>query len=98
LILAEMDAMTVINGDGTQLIILEQANVGDIDVAIALTNCDDDNLVICELCKKRFNAKKTVSIVNDPNKTEFFHKMGIDSVICSTSAITGMIEQQAFMD
>lgn len=41
---------------------------------------------------------KTVAIVNDPHKIEFFYKMGIDSAVCSTSAITGIIEQQAFMD
>ena len=98
LILAEIDSLTVINGDGTKSFILEQANAQDIDVAIALTKRDDDNLVICELCKKKFNVKKTVAIVNDPHKIEFFYKMGIDSVVCSTSAITGIIEQQAFMD
>lgn len=96
--LAEVDSMTVINGDGTKPYVLDDANAQDADIAIALTQRDDDNLVICELCKKRFNVKKTVALVNDPKKTEFFYKMGIDSVVCAITAITGIIEQHAFLD
>ena len=53
------------------------------DIVIALTPRDEDNLVICELCKKKFHVKKTVSLVSDPGKTEFFRQMGVDSVVCA---------------
>ncbi len=96
--LAEIDKLTVINGDGTKPFVLEDAGASNADIAIALTSNDEDNLVICELCKKRFRVKKTVSLVTDPKKTEFFYKMGIDSVVCAISVITGIIEQQAFVD
>ncbi|MCL1848412.1 MAG: NAD-binding protein [Clostridiales bacterium] len=96
--LAEIDKLTVFNGDGSKPFILEDANAYDADVALALTEHDEDNLVICELCKKKFNVKKTVAIVSDPQKTEFFYRMGIDSVVCAISAIAGIIEQQAFLD
>jgi trk system potassium uptake protein len=55
-------------------------------------------LIICELCKKKYNVKKTVALVNDPKKTDFFHQMGIDSVVCAVNAITNIIEQQVFLD
>lgn len=97
-ILAEIRGANVILGDGTKPYILEDADAGNMDIAIALTPRDSDNLVICQLCKKMFHIPKTVSIVNDPKKTEFFYKMGIDSVVCTTNIITGLIEQQAFMD
>lgn len=96
--LAEIDKLTVINGDGTRPFVLEDASAGDADIAIALTSKDEDNLVICELCKKRFHVKKTVALLTDPKKTDFFYKMGIDSVVCAITAITGIIEQQAFVD
>lgn len=96
--LAQVDNLTVINGDGTKPFILEDANAENCDIAIALTNKDEDNLVICELCKKEFHVKRTVSILSDPKKTEFFYAMGIDSVVCAIGAITGIIEQQAFVD
>ncbi|WP_101911213.1 potassium channel family protein [Marasmitruncus massiliensis] len=96
--LAEIDKLTVINGDGTKPFVLEDASAGSADIAIALTSKDEDNLVICELCKKRFSVGKTVALVSDPKKTDFFYKMGIDSVVCAISAVTSIIEQQAFVE
>jgi trk system potassium uptake protein TrkA len=96
--LAEMKNLDVINGDGSKPFVLEDANASNADIVIALTSKDEDNLVICELCKKKFGIKKTVALVNDPKKTEFFYKMGIDSVVCAITAVTNIIEQQAFLD
>ena len=96
--LAEIEKLTVFNGDGSKPFILEDANAYNADVAIALTEQDDDNLVICELCKKKYNVRKTVALISDPHKTEFFYRMGIDSVVCAITAIAGIIEQQAFLD
>ncbi len=98
LMLAEIDKLSVINGDGTKPYVLEDANITDVDIAIALTSQDEDNLVICELCKKRFHINKTVSLVSDPRKMDFFYQMGIDSVVCATTAVTNIIEQQAFVE
>lgn len=98
LILSEIESLIVINGDGTKPFVLEDANVQNADIAIALTPNDDENLVICELCKKKFNVKKTISLVNDPKKADFFYKMGIDSVVSAVTAITNLIEQQALLE
>lgn len=96
--LAEIKDLNVILGDGTKPYILDEAGASDCDIAIALTSKDADNLVACQLCKKHFNVKKTVSLVIDPNKTAFFYQMGVDSVVCAVSALTGIIQQQAFID
>ena len=96
--LAENEKLTVIYGDGTKPYVLEDAGAGNMDIAIALTPRDEDNLVICELCKKKFRVPKTLSLLSDLQKTEFFCKMGVDSTVCAISAVTGIIEQQAFME
>lgn len=96
--LANIKGLNVINGDGTKPNILDEADIYGYDIAIALTDRDADNLVACQLCKKLYNIKKTLSLVTDPDKTEFFHKMGVDRVICAVSAVTRIIEQQAFID
>ncbi len=96
--LSENDALTVIYGDGSQPFILEKANAAQADIVIALTRRDDDNLVICQLCKKMFNVEKTVSLVSDPKKIEFFQEMGVDSVVCAINAITNLLEQQALIN
>jgi trk system potassium uptake protein TrkA len=96
--LAENSQLKVIHGDGSKPYVLEDAEAYENEIAIALTQHDEENLVICQLCKKKFGVKKTVSLVNDPKKTAFFQKMGIDSVVCAINTITGIIEQQAFLD
>lgn len=96
--LAEINGLNVIHGDGTKPYILDEAGAQNCDIAIALTSKDADNLVACQLCKRQFNVKKTVSLVGDPNKTAFFYQMGVDSVVCAVSALTGIIQQQAFIE
>jgi trk system potassium uptake protein TrkA len=96
--LAKVNMLDVFNGDGSKPFILEDANVYNADIAIALTDRDDDNLVICELCKKKFNVKKTVALIADQRKTEFFYRMGIDDVVCAITTLASVIEQHAVMD
>lgn len=97
-IIAENEYIRVIQGDGSKPYVLEDADIYGYDMAIAMRTDDEDNLVICELCKLKFKVKKTVALVNDPKKTDFFRMMGVDSVVCAINAITGIIEQQALVD
>lgn len=96
--LADIKGLCVIHGDGTKPYVLDEACAAECDIAIALTGSDADNLVACQLCKRLYKVKKTVSVVGDPKKTEFFSRMGVDRVVCAVSALTGIIQQQAFVD
>ena len=96
--LAEVKNLNVYHGDGTKPYVLDEAGAAECQIAIALTGKDEDNLVACQMCKRNFGVPKTVAIVNDPLKTEFFRQMGVDSVVCAISAVTGIIQQQAFID
>ena len=96
--LSEISGLKVFCGDGTLPSILLNAGVQSCQIAIALTGKDEDNLVACQLCKNRFGVKKTIALVGNPNKTDFFLKMGVDSAICAMDKITAIIEQQATVD
>ena len=96
--LAEIEKLTVFHGDGSKPFVLEDSDAYNADIAIALTDRDDDNLVICELCKKKFHVKRTVAVISDPKKIDFFYRMDVDSVVCAVSTIASVIEQQAFLD
>ena len=96
--LAEIEKLNVIMGDGTDPHILDAANAAEADICIALTKKDEDNLVICQLAKSKFHVTKTVSLLSDIDKMNFFYKMGVDSVVCAISVITNIIEQQAIID
>ena len=98
MMLASIKGLNVYCGDGTKPYVLDEAGAADCGISIALMNQDENNLVASQLCKKQFHVKKTVSLVSDPKKTEFFRQMGVDSVVCAISAVTGIIQQQAFID
>ena len=96
--LAEINKLNVIYGDGSKKFILEDAGASSCRIVIVLTDSDETNLVICEMCKQFFKVKKTVSLLNDPSKTKFFYQMGIDRVVCALNMITNIMEEQAVMD
>lgn len=95
--LAQLNCVTVIHGDGTRPDILQEAGAPDVNLAIALTPKDADNLVAAQLCKRKFHAKRAMALLGDPKKTAFFYKMGIDSVVCAVNSIANLIEQQEFL-
>lgn len=91
--LSLIDKLFVIHGDGSSPLVLKEAGVSNAEAAIALTDKDADNLVICELCKEKFHVHRTASLVFDPEKIDFFKKMGVDSIFCSATAIANFIVQ-----
>lgn len=95
--LAEIEDLQVIYGDGTKLYMLEEAGADTADITISLFDNDADNLVVSQLCKKRFGAQKTVCTIKNAGNIEFFRKMGVDAVVSPTDTITTIIEQQTFM-
>lgn len=91
--LAEDTGVKVIYGDGSRPFVLEDANAQDMDMVIALTDSVADNLVICELAKKKFDVARVVSLLQDISKIDFFKRMGVDSVVCETEILSQLIEQ-----
>ena len=86
---------TVICGEGSKSYILEDANIQAMDIVIALTPQDADNLVICQLAKKVYKVDRVFTTVNNPKNVDVFKKLGIQSVISGTYIVAQMIEQMA---
>jgi len=72
---------------------LEEADIYDYDLLIALTPSDADNLVICKTARKLFNVKKVVAIVSNPRSVDVFKALGINTAISATYMVAKMIEQ-----
>ncbi|OGO78914.1 MAG: potassium transporter TrkA [Clostridiales bacterium GWB2_37_7] len=85
----------VIYGDGSKPYILEDANIQEADIVIALTPYDADNLVICQLAKKVYGVQRVFATVSNPKNVEVFKKLGISTAISSTYIMAGTIEQMA---
>jgi len=84
----------VINGDGCDPRILEEAGIERADVLAAVTGEDEDNLIICQLAKERFNIRRTVGRVNNPDNEHTFSELGIDVPVDSTKLIAKVIEEE----
>jgi len=84
----------VIHGDGCDPRILEEAGISRADVVAAVTGDDEDNLIICQLAKERFNVRRTVGRVNNPDNEHTFSELGIDVPIDSTKIIAKIIEEE----
>ncbi|MBP7215682.1 MAG: NAD-binding protein [Candidatus Omnitrophica bacterium] len=84
----------VINGDGCDPRILEEAGVERADVVAAVTGDDEDNLIICQLAKEKFNIQRTVGRVNNPTNEHTFSELGIDVPIDATKIIAKIIEEE----
>ncbi|MCM8771004.1 MAG: NAD-binding protein [Candidatus Omnitrophica bacterium] len=89
----ELDIL-VINGDGCDPHILEEAGIQKADVVAAVTGEDEDNLVICQLAKEKFGVHRTVGRVNDPRNEHTFNELGIDVPIDATAIIAKIIEEE----
>lgn len=93
-IATDFDDVNVYNGDGTSIRTLEDIGCRNADFYVAVTGKDENNLVGCEIAKKRFNVKITVARVNNPKNIEMFTLMGIDRVYSGTQILADIIEQE----
>lgn len=89
----ELEAL-VINGDGCDPRILEEAAIERADVIAAVTGDDEDNLIICQLAKERFKIRRTVGRVNNPDNEHTFAELGVDVPVDSTKIISKIIEEE----
>ncbi len=69
----------IVNGDGTNRRILLEAGIEKADFFISATSGDKDNMLASEIAK-RYNVKKIISRVTDPDNHELFIDLGIVAV------------------
>jgi trk system potassium uptake protein TrkA len=85
----------VMNGDATELYVLERAGIGrPPDLVLALTGDDEDNMVIGQLARDKYGVDKVVARVNDPRNQPHFDLLGITQTVCAVSNILGLVEHE----
>jgi trk system potassium uptake protein TrkA len=80
----------VLNGDGLDLDLLEEANVASMDAVLALTEDDKTNILACVRAKTE-GAKLVVALVNDPSLIGLIAPMGIDAYVNPRSTTVSSI-------
>jgi trk system potassium uptake protein TrkA len=92
--LGEELGTSVTKGDACEARVLADVGCDRADLVIAVTGDDEDNLVICQLAKSRFNVPRTIARVNNPRNDDLFIKLGIDVTVSPTRTILHMIEAE----
>ena len=86
-----LDNALIINGDGTDLGLLNEEDIGLADVVVSVTNNDEKNL-LCSLLVKHMGAGRVISRVSKNTNVELFEKVGIDIAISSRTAALNEIK------
>ena len=81
LIANELNNSIDINGNGLDEDVLTEANLDEIETVIALTNDDEDNLMVSVLVEKFSKDKRTMALINKPNYTLLQSSLKIDDLI-----------------
>ena len=92
--LSEELGTSVFRGDACEARTMDEVGASRADVVIAVTGEDEDNLVICQMAKKRFKVGRTIARVNNPKHTELFRMLGIDVTVSPTKTILSLIEAE----
>ena len=70
----------VIQGDGTDSEVIEAEGLLDTDAFIALTNRDEENLLMA-MTAQRHGVKKVIAKMSRPNYIDMMRESGVDSII-----------------
>ena len=81
-------------GDGCEARTLADAGAERADLMLAMTGDDEDNLVMCQVAKKRFTVGRTIARINNPKNQEIFRLLGIDATVSATDVVLSVIEQE----
>lgn len=81
-------------GDACEASTLADVGTARADVVCAVTDGDEDNLVICQLAKRRFQVARTIARINNPKNEEIFRRLGIDVTVSTTEVILSVLEQE----
>ena len=77
----ELNNTIVINGDGLDEDVLNEANLEEVETVLALTNDDEDNLMVSVLVEKFSKDKRTMALINKPNYSLLQSSLKIDDLI-----------------
>ncbi|MDP2216304.1 MAG: Trk system potassium transporter TrkA [Methanolobus sp.] len=91
----ELPGVLVLNGDGTDINLLKEEGVADMDVVIAVTNSDEKNL-LCALLAKQLGGKKVIARSDRSDYVSLFEMVGVDSAVSPRQATVSEILKLTF--
>ncbi len=88
----DLEKVMVLHGDGTDVTLLEDENVGEMDAFIAASNDEETNVMSC-LLARRLGATKTIALIRRANYVPLVHVVGIDAAVSVRISTAAAIKQ-----
>jgi len=86
--------VTWIVADACEVASLDAAGLATVDVVVAATGDDEDNLVVSLLAKQEFAVPRVVARVNHPkNQWLFTESWGVDVSVSTPQLLTALVEE-----
>jgi trk/ktr system potassium uptake protein len=92
--LPPVEGVHYVAGDACEVSSLQAAHFDEMDVVVAATGDDEDNLVISLLAKQEFAVPRVVARVNHPkNQWLFTESWGVDVSVSTPQLLTALVEE-----
>ena len=90
----ELAAVRWFVGDACEVASLKEAELDEVDVMVAATGDDEDNLVVSLLAKQEFAVPRVVARVNHPENEWLFNETwGVDVSVSTPHLLTAVVEE-----
>jgi trk system potassium uptake protein len=89
-IAARLRRALVLNGDGTDVELLQAEDIGRSDVLVAVVDCDERNL-LASLLARQLGVRRVVARVTRPANLRLFERMGVDVALSARGAAIAAI-------
>src|ERR671932_1340285 len=84
----------VLRGNADEASTLSEAWAELSYVVIAVAGDDEDNLIICQVAKRRFKTPRSIARINDPRNENIFRMLGTDATVNATQMMLSVLEQE----
>jgi trk system potassium uptake protein len=92
--LREEHELQLVAADACEVSSLQAAGLADMDVMVAATGDDEDNLVISLLAKQEFAVPRVIARVNNSkNQWLFTESWGVDVAVSTPELYTSLVEE-----
>ena len=93
LLVSKLHKTLILQGDGLDTSLLQEASLESIDTVIAVTNDDKTNILV-SLLAKRYGAKRTISLINRRGYIHLVQSLGVDKVLTPSNITISSILQR----
>ncbi len=90
LLAGRVERALVLSGDATDEALLQEENIDEMDLFIAVTN-DDENNIMSSLLAKRMGARRVVSLINRRSYVDLVQSGQIDIALSPAQATIGQL-------